>query len=258
MFHTQWHVLFFGVVLLLASGEFGFRVGRHLFADHDEARKSQIGGVQGAVLGLLALLLGFTFSMAVQRYDTRRTLVVQEANAVGTTFLRAALLPGAHPGAVQDLLRRYVDERLAFYEAGAVDDAIAVAERNSAEMQTMLWRHAVEAGREAPTPVTATFIVALNEMIDLDATQIAAMQNRVPGVVWALLLIVAVSGCVTCGYAAGATGKRAALPMLLLPLLLGIVLMTLVDFSAPRRGFIGVDQGPLRMLKSSLAATGTK
>src|SRR3954466_7885873 len=89
-------VLVVGLVVLAAS-ELGLRTGFRLHAKHDEARKSQLSGVQGAVFGLLGLLLGFTFAMAVGRHDARRTMVVQEANAIGTAWLRAGLLPGEHP-----------------------------------------------------------------------------------------------------------------------------------------------------------------
>jgi len=93
IFISQWRVIFFVAVFLSFFAEFGYRLGLRLHKSGDEARKNQIGSLQGAVLGLLGLLLGFTFAMAVQRYDTRRDLVVQEANSIGTTFLRASFLP---------------------------------------------------------------------------------------------------------------------------------------------------------------------
>jgi hypothetical protein len=96
IFRNQWVVFIVPALLLIGGAEFGFRLGLHLYASQDEARKAQIGGIQGAVLGLLALLLGFTFAMAVNRYEARREFVVEQANAIGTTFLRASLLPEAH------------------------------------------------------------------------------------------------------------------------------------------------------------------
>ena len=253
VFPTQWHVLVIAGVLLLVSAELGFRWGRRLFIDRDEARKSQIGAVQGAVLGLLGLLLGFTFSMAVQRYETRRALVVGEANAIGTALLRTDFLPAAQVREASGLLARYVEARLAFHAAGRSAEAVARAEQETADLQRQLWRVAVEAGRESPTPLTAMFVSALNDVIDLDAERFAAMRNRVPGVVWLLLLGVASCGCLTSGYAAGATGKRAVFPMVILPVMLSAVMLILVDMSLERRGMIGVDQEPLRRLQASLA-----
>ena len=199
-------------LLLLALGEFGFRAGLRLFVAKDEPRKGQIGGIQGAVLGLLALLLGFTFSMAVGRYENRRDLVLKEANAIGTTYLRASFLPEAHAKAVEDLLRRYTDARLSFYSAGSDSAKIAAAEDEAAKLQRELWAQTVTAGKEAATPITTTFINALNETIDLDATRLHALRSRVPGAVWLLLLIVAGTGCFASGYSAGASGSALAFP----------------------------------------------
>jgi hypothetical protein len=120
IFGNSWTVFLVIIAVMLAFAETGFRLGLRLHVAKDTARKGQIGGIQGAALGLLGLLLGFTFAMAVQRYDTRRGLVLQEANAVGTTYLRASLLPDAHQAPVKDLLRRYVDIRLEYWPL--VDD----------------------------------------------------------------------------------------------------------------------------------------
>src|SRR5688572_23591745 len=177
IFNDQWTVLVVITALLLAVAETGYRDGLRLHKSKDEARRSQIGGVQGAVLGLLGLLLGFTFAMAVGRYDTRRDLVLQEANAVGTTWLRAGLLPEAHRAPVKELLRRYVEVRLK-YEALSRDRAkLAEGLRLSAELQNEVWRHAEAVATESPSPVTATFITSLNEVIDTDAERVAAGRN---------------------------------------------------------------------------------
>jgi hypothetical protein len=111
VFQAQWVVFVLPAVLLVGFAELGFRLGLRLYLAKDAARKAEIGGIQGALLGLLGLLLGFTFAMAVGRYQARRDLVVKEANAIGTTFLRASLLPEAHRAPVEDLLRRYVEAR---------------------------------------------------------------------------------------------------------------------------------------------------
>lgn len=239
-------------LLLLALGEVGFRTGLRLFVAKDEPRKGQIGGIQGAVLGMLALLLGFTFSMALVRYENRRDLVLKEANAIGTTYLRASFLPEAHARIIGDLLRRYTDARLNFYNAGSDSGKIAAAEDEAAKLQRELWVETVAAGKEAPTPITATFINALNETIDLDATRLHALRSRVPGAVWLLLLIVAGAGCFASGYGAGATGKRTGFSDAMLPLLIAVVITLIADFDRPRHGLIDISQQPLLDLKQSL------
>jgi len=239
----------------MGIAERGFRFGLRLYASQDEARKAQISGIQGAVLGLLALLLGFTFAMAVNRYEARRELVVKQANAIGTTFLRAALLPEAHVAPVEDLLRHYV-ELLLKYAPLAKDPAkLAQGLRVFADIQVVLWEHAVAASKASPTPIVATFINALNETIDTEAERVAARQNRVPGSVWLLLLIVASLGCLTSSYSAGAQGVRFLFSSLLLPLLIAVVLTLIADIASPYGGFITVSQQPLVDLLQAIQPT---
>jgi hypothetical protein len=217
-----------------------------------EARRSQISGVQAAVLGMLGLLLGFTFAMGVNRYDARRALVLKEANAIGTTWLRAGLLPEAHRAPVKDLLVRYVDVRLK-YEALARDSAkIAEGLRLSEGIQNQLWQHAEAAATEAPTPPTTSFITALNEVIDTHAERVSAARNQIPTGVWVLLLIVAGFGCFTTSYGSGAQGARSVFTNLLLPLLIAVVMFLIFDLTHSLQGVIGVSQQPLIDLQSSI------
>jgi hypothetical protein len=242
------------IVLMLAFAEIGHRFGLRLHAAKDDARKGQIGGIQGAVLGLLGLLLGFTFAMAVERYDTRRALVVQEANAIGTTYLRASLLPDAHQASVKDLLRRYVDVRLQYWPA--VDDPtqFAIGKRMIEDLQAQLWNHASEAAKEAPNDITATFIESLNETIDTDAERIAALRAVIPGGVWLLLVIISAFGCATTSYGGGADGARSKLGSVFLPLLITVVIVLIFDISHSRVGLIQLGQQPLDDLQQSMKA----
>ena len=252
IFRNQWLVLIIIGLVLVALAELGFRAGLRLFVKKDEPRKGQIGAIQGAVLGMLALLLGFTFSMAVARYENRRDLVLREANAIGTTYLRASFLPETNAKAIEDLLRHYVDARLSFYTAGSDAAKITLAESETARLQRELWSHTVDAAKEAPSPITATFINALNETIDLDATRLNALRSRVPSAVWLLLVIVAGAGCYTSGYGAGASGERTGFSAWMLPLLIAVVITIIADFDRPRCGLIGISQQPLLDLKESL------
>jgi len=242
------------MVLMLAFAEVGFRLGLPLHATKDVARKGQIGAIQGAVLGLLGLLLGFTFAMAVERFETRRGLVLHEANAIGTTYLRASLLPDAHQAPVKDFLRRYVDVRLKYWPL--VDDPAMRTEgiRLIGDIQTELWKHATEAAKEAPNDITAMFIVSLNETIDADAKRINAMRAGIPSGVWLLLVIVAVCGCVTTSYGAGAEGVRSKLGSVFLPVLITIVIVLIFDISHSRVGLIQIGQEPLVDLQQSMQA----
>lgn len=249
---SEWVLFLIAAAVLISLAELGFRLGLRLYAAHDESRRSQISGLQGALLGLLGLLIGFTFAMAVARYESRRGLVLKEANAIGTTFLRADLLPEAHRAPVQNLLRRYVDLRLRYQPLASDPAKLAEGLRESATLQSELWRHATVAAEESPTPIVATFINALNDTIDTEAERLAASRNRIPAAVWLLLLIVASLGCLLSSYAAGAHGTRTAFSSVVLPLLIAIVMTLIFDLANPRKGIIGVSQEPLIDLQQSI------
>jgi hypothetical protein len=252
IFNNQWSLLILVIVLLFTLAEAGYLAGLRLHKTKDEAHRSQIGGVQGAVLGLLGLLLGFTFSMAVGRHDTRRDLVLKEANAVGTAWLRAGLLPEPHRAPVKDLLRQYVDVRLK-YEALSDNPAqLAEGLRLGAALQNRAWQHAEAAATEAPTAPTVSFIAALNDVIDTDAERIAAGRNQIPAGVWVLVIIVAAAGCFTSSYGSGAQGARSVFTNLLLPALISVVILLIFDLTHSRQGVIGITQQPLIDLQDSI------
>jgi hypothetical protein len=237
---------------LLIMAEVGYRFGRRLFTASDSNRRSQIGAVQAAVLGLLALLLSFTFSMAVDRYDTRRELVLQHANAIGTTWLRGGMLPVAHAQPVRDLLREYVDIHVRAHDVLRGPAVIAAARHRTAEIRSALWQHAEASAREAPNDLPATFVETLNDLIDSEAARVTASTNRIPPGVWLILVVVAAVGCWTSGYGAGADGVRSPLTGVLLPLLATVVMLLILDLTNERRGIISVSQQPLVDLQDSI------
>jgi hypothetical protein len=239
---------------LLVIAEVGYRQGLRLFTAGDPARRSQIGAVQAAVLGLLALLLGFTFSMAADRYEDRRELVIQQANTIGTAWLRGGLLPDAHRQPVRDLLGAYVDLQARAHDALRDPALMAAALRRTAEIRSALWRHAEASGREAPNDMTATFVETLNDMIDTEAARVTASANRIPPGVWLLLVVVAAVGCWTSGYGAGADGVRSTLTSVLLPLLVTVVMLLILDLTNERRGIISVSQQPLVDVQESIGS----
>lgn len=252
IFTSQWMVLVFSLLLLMAATELGFRFALRVHRANDEARRAQVGGIQAAVLGLLALLLGFTFALSVARYETRRTLIVDEANAIGTTYLRADFLPDVQLTAVKELLRKYVDARLEYFDAGKDRAAIDAAIKKSTAIQRELWSEAVKAADDAPTPIVATFITALNETIDLDGLRLNALRTHVPGAVWLIVLLVAACGCYLSGYAAGTSAARTAFSSCLLPFLIAAVIALIVDLDHPRGGLIQIKQQPLVDLRGTM------
>jgi hypothetical protein len=249
-----WEVAAGFLTVLFVSGEVGNRLGRRASATADERVITQVGAVEASVLGLLGLLLAFTFSMAQTRYEQRRLLVVDEANAIGTVWLRTdALAPDGRDEA-RALVRRYVDAQLAYYDAGDDDERIAAAERDLAELQGPLWDLAAEAARADPHAVSVTILLeALNEVFDLHDARIAARVAHVPDSVVVLLMIVSAVGLGTVGYAFGLVGRRHIAACGILGLLVAAILVTILDLDLSRRGLIRVSQDSLLRLRDDLA-----
>ncbi len=245
IFVNQWAVILITSAVLLALAELGFRIGAFSRRKNPEAAQGQSGSIQGAVLGLLGLLLGFSFAMAVGRYDARRTLVVQEANSIGSTWLRTDFLPGPYKGQIRDLLVRYTQLKLDTFESTNGSEEFARASKEIGDIHTQLWQNASDASVERNTPVLATFITSLNETIDLDALRKAALRNHVPGAVWLLLLLVAGCGAWASGYGSGTSGQRSIFNQLIFPLLIAVVITLIADIDRAHKGLIGMSRLPL-------------
>ena len=180
-------------------------------------------------------------------------MVLQEANTIGTTWLRAGLLPESHQAPVKELLRRYVDVRLKFRELSNDPARLAEGVRESAEIQKAAWAHAQAAAKESPTPVVVAFIAALNDLIDTDAERQEAGRNHIPETVWVLVVFVAAFGCFTSAYGSGAHGARSSFTSFFLPLLLAIVIGLIFDIDHSMQGVIGVSQAPMLELKENIS-----
>jgi flagellar basal body-associated protein FliL len=248
-----------GLLLVISIGGFllateaGFLLGRRSQSTTDEHSRSQIYTIQGAVLGLLALLLGFTFAMAMSRYDTRKQLVLEESNAIGTTFLRAQLLPESPRKEVSNLLRRYVEVRLDFYHAGNNQKLLREVRDKTERLQNQLWAYGAAVGAKDPRAVTTgLFLQSLNETIDLNATRITAMENHVPEITLVLLYFVAVMATGLIGYGCGLSGIRNFFVTIISSVLIGAVIMVIIDLDRPRHGLIRISQQRMIDLRDNL------
>lgn len=258
VFFNQWMVFVVTILVFVLVAEAAYRFGIGYRRRNPDTPTGDSGGVQGAVLGLLALLLGFTFAMAVGRYETRHTLVVEEANSIGTTWLRADFLPAAQRDEVKGMLFRYTELKVgSVYIEDRTPEMKETPEMSAIrkeirDIQSGLWAVCSRTAAASPNPVTASFIVTLNETIDLDASNLTARRNRVPGAVWLLLLVVASCGSWVSGYGCGLAGLRSTFGQIMFPLLIGVVITLIADIDRPQRGFIGVSQEPMRTLLESM------
>jgi hypothetical protein len=247
--------LVYGVTIALFAGAaaLGFWLGRRFGACLDDKSASQFSTVQGAILGLLGLLLAFTFAMAASRYDARKQLVIDESNAIGTAYLRAQVLPEPHRAAVGALLREYTAVRLLFFEAGVDPVKLRSAIEHTQQLQDRLWEQAVAISRQDVRAVTSgLFLESLNEVFDLHARRLAALENRVPEVILLLLYVVAVVTIAMLGYGAGLGERRSLVPAFIALFLVATILLTIIDLDRPRRGLIQVSQRSMLSLQESL------
>lgn len=245
------------LVVLLLAGELGCRLGRRVAPRVAEVFRSEFATILAAVLALLGLLLAFTLSMAADRYETRRLLVVEEANAIGTAWLRSDALPEPARSEARALLRTYVDTRLDFYAAG--DDAarIAAAVAHAEQIQAAVWALTMDAAQAAPGSLPLQLdLEALNTVIDLHALRVTALQARVPGAILAVLLVVGVTGIVVVGFVFGLGSGRHRGATALLALLLSGIVYVVLDLDLPRRGHIRVSQASMERLRDSLDQAG--
>ena len=249
--YSGWLVFPILAGVLLGLSELGWRVGLARSRARPE-KKRESGSVPAAVLTLLGLLLGFSFAMAVSRHDTRRQLVVQEANSIGTTRLRAKLLPEPQATNVRQLLHEYVPLRIEAHRETQFSQRFADVRKSSADLHNRLWNEAVAAAAKQPTPITASFVASLNETIDYEATRIAAKRNHVPSAVWLLLLCVAGCGVWLTGWEAGIARGHPFLARILFPLLVAVAIALINDIDTPRGGLITLDERPLLELNDSL------
>ena len=238
--------------IFVAACELGFRIGARRRVDEEVA---DMGHILSATLGLLALLVGFTFALALGRHESRRELVVTEANAIGTAWLRSALVPEPERAVLVDQLRRYADQRLALADASENGAAIARAEAATDSLHAALWATSVAAvPRMQPATVAPLLLAAMNDVIDVAGARRAALAARLPPSVLGALVLYALIAAGFLGYVTGAGARRPRLPAALLLLLLTLALALILDLDRPRTGTITISQRSLLELRAAMTS----
>ena len=227
-------------VLLPMAAEVGLRLSSRIAGAPED--RPGLSTIYGGVLGLLGLILGFTFAMALGSYEVRQQLVIDEANAIGTTWLRSAMISEPYRDVVRKQLSEYVSARLDFYSAGLDQRRLGAALLRSAKLQDSLWSQAVGLAHDQPTPITALFVQSLNDMIDIEAKRLGALEKRIPGSVWVVLIAVSATGSVMTG---ALFPRRTSTVFLLVPIVLALVMTLIADLDTSRRGLIRISQESL-------------
>jgi hypothetical protein len=236
--------VFIAILFLLEAGR---RIGMRDHAKDPENAGKGLGPLEGAVFGLMGLLIGFTFSGAGSRFDARRQLIADETNAVGTAYLRLDLLPASAQPKLRDSFRRYLDSRLDFYRSLPDDAAEAKAANDrTAALQADIWSQAVEAtheiSREANgNAVTSLVIQSLNEMIDITTTRMVALQIHPPAPVYWVLVALVLACSVLAGYETAARKMRSWIHIFGFAVIVAGSILLILDYEYPRIGLIRVD-----------------
>lgn len=249
----EWLLYLIFIAAFLAAGEAGFRLGRSLEARGAAKTKPEISAVEGGILALLGLLLGFTMSMAVTRFEARKQLVLDEANAIGTSYRRAQLLPSPQSAEIRSLLRQYVDARLQY--GNAVEDGVRIKTtlELAEHLQDEIWTRAVLYAQEDPNPVKAGLLLqSLNQLIDLETSRWMAFQNHVPATVIFVNCVLALLAAIIVGYTFGLDGRRQVFATVVLALAVTTALVVIIDLDSPRNGFIRSSQQPLADLQQQM------
>lgn len=239
----------FGAFLWLAM-EGGYRLGKWRRSHISDEKEQPVGAMVASILGLVALVLGFTFSLAASRFDARRMAVLEEANAIGTTFLRARLLPDPERGEVARLLREYVEVRIRGTQEGQTEQALARSE----QIHELLWAQAVAAAeKDTGSFMTGVFIQSLNETIDLHAKRVlVGIRSRIPLVIWIGLFGLALLGMAAVGYQAALSATRRSPAMLALVMAFAVVLLLIADLDRGQEGLLRISQQSMLDLQKSM------
>lgn len=248
-----WGMFCGAILLVLLALEGGYRFGRWRHSHVSGEKEAPVGAMVGSILGLLAMMLAFTFNLAATRFEERRRAVLDEANAIGTTYLRSSLLPEPQRSELRSLLRQYADVRLEAVQKGNVAEGIARSE----ELHQELWSRGAAAAEKHPEFITAgLFLQSLNELIDLHAKRLhVSMRSRMPPVIWFSLFILTLLGMTAMGYQAGLSWTRRSPAEILLALAFAGILYLIVDLDRSQEGLLRVGQQAMKDVRQSMPSS---
>jgi hypothetical protein len=251
MFVLDHPLLVFLLTLLLLRLSVFF--GMYFLKRHkplESAEREDLGVIVAAALTLLGLIIGFTFSMAVTRYDQRKNYEEEEANAIGTEYLRVNLLPSGDAARLHQTLRGYLDQRMAFY--GARDKrALVQINAETARLQGELWSVTESAARANPTPLTALAVSGMNDVLNTQGYTQAAWWNRIPPAAWLLMFTIAIACNMLLGFTSHMVDEKAP-RYFVLPVIVAISFFLIADIDSPSHGIIRVHPQNLEALVKSI------
>jgi hypothetical protein len=237
--------------LLSGAIEAGYQTAVRFRIQEDTNRKEQMVAIRDGLFILVGLLFGFTLALAAPRFAERRSLLIDEANAIGTAYLRAGTLPQPNRDRAQQLLRQYVDTRLDVDAAGWDGARLSQATDRAKRIQEQLWEDVIELTKSERSAISAAYMNSLNQVIDLHEERLSSFENRIPRSVWLLIFSVSLIALFTRGLT---LSGRFWLTLVLAPVTIAIVVALIADLDSPRRGLIRLDQGAMLRLKADMSS----
>jgi len=243
---NPWLVFLTVCVALITSATVGHRLASATRVNEDSHHHEHITGLREGLFILLSLLLGFTVAMVLPRFDERTQLVVDEANAIGTTMLRAETLPEPYRSRSRELLRDYVMVRRDFARQTLLNRSALDGETHrTRELQQQLWQEMLAAIQQNPTVVVTTYLQALNALIDVAEKRLAEFENRVPTTVWLIIFLVAVFQSFTIGFS---LKRRFWFSLVMTPMVVAILMALVADLDSPHTGVVAIRQNSMERL----------
>jgi hypothetical protein len=252
-----WVVFIATFVIVILAVEAGYRVGHHSHRRSEDEKESPVSAIAGAILGLAAFMLAFTFGIVAERHADRRALVRDEAVALRTAWQRSDFLPETDRGEAATLLRTYVDRRVEFAQTGKLDpQRVQSGMVDAQQIQQRLWDMAVaNARKDMNSDVAALYIDSLNQVNALHAMRVAiAIQTRVPLEIWIVLYCITILGMVSVGYQTGIAGSKRSAAWPLLAFAFALVFALIGGLDRPDSGILKVTQQPLIDLRDAMTA----
>lgn len=240
--------LAFFLLLLLAMN-----IGKRLGQGGDERSRSGSAAVEASVFALLGLLIAFTFSGAAQRMAERRNILVQEVNAIGTAWLRIDMLAAPAQPALREAFRRYVDERISYYQHVTDLDARDAIAAKVSVLQKQIWQGSIRAANDSVPPFAASYINAVNEMFDVATTQSVAQKVHPPVMAYLFLGLLALVSAGLVGMNLAAANRSGWMHQVVYALVMTSALYIIIDFEFPRIGTIRIDQSDALLLSQRQA-----
>jgi hypothetical protein len=226
---------------ILLSIEIGYQTGRRRWPRLPEGIHSIAGPIEASVFGLMGLLVTFTFYGAASRFDARRNLIVQEANAIGTAYLRLDLIGLEGQPQLREDFRQYARSRLAVSKKMPDIEAVNAELAHCASLQNEIWRQAVEGAKASGMPAQTLLLPAINQMIDITTAATVALTTHPPPLVFAMLAFAVAVSCVLAGYGMSTSATRDWVPIITFVLVLSAALYTIIDYEYPRIGIVRID-----------------